>query len=170
MKAAWSCFVLGVTLAACKSDAARRAELEGCSERSSDALEIQLCLESNYGWKEAEAGVAAAARARELDSVETLRADAIWARDDARHRDEIRDCGESDLTRCLVMRYAWPEERAVRAADSTWAAAAPRHQREIQDCLGQRQSSVGSCLTLRYKWPTRRALALDDSIQRARMR
>ncbi|HXF96709.1 MAG TPA: hypothetical protein VNI61_11480 [Gemmatimonadales bacterium] len=167
--------ILGAALAcaagaACKTEAARRQEIAACSERTSDPLEIELCLSSNYGWKDAEARTAAGARARELDSLEALRADSIWRLEGARRRAEILECGETDLKRCLVVRFAWPEDRAVAAAESTWRANAPRHRREIQACTGQPGVSVGNCLLLHYKWPPERALALDDSIQRARAR
>jgi hypothetical protein len=170
MKRAW-CWALGVwAVAACKTDAVRRGEVAACSERSRDALEIELCLSSNYGWKEGDARRAAVMRARYLDSLHALVADSLWAVQAARRRSEISECGEADMARCLLVRFGWPERRAAAASDSVWRANTPRHRTEIQACSNQRQSSVGSCLILRYKWPNQRALALDDSIQRARMR
>ena len=162
--------LIAAAVAACKTDAARRTEVVACSERSGDALEIELCLTGNYRWKVPEAKTAAAARASELDSLETMRDDSAWALTGARRRDEIRQCGDQDLAPCLLVTFGWPQRRAEAAAESVWTANTPRHTREIQDCTTRYQSGVGACLQLRYKWPSQRALALDDSIMRARMR
>ena len=164
----WLMIVAGV--AGCKTEAARRTEVMACSERSGDALEIELCLTGNYRWKEPEARAAAAVRAKELDSLERLRDDAAWAESGARRRAEILQCGDQELETCLLVTFGWPKPRADAAAESVWTANVARHQREVRDCSVQRQSSVGSCLMLRYKWPDRRALKLDDSIMRERLR
>jgi hypothetical protein len=165
----WWILAVG-TLAACKSDVTRREEIAACSERTADALEIELCLIGNYRWKPDAARSAAELRSRQLSAVRQRREDSLWALGAARRRSEIGQCDEPDLARCLLVRFGWPEQRAVAAAESVWQANAQRHRREVQECAAQRQSSVGSCLMLRYKWPTQRALALDDSIQRARAR
>lgn len=162
--------LLVVAAACAKSDVERRRDIANCSEASSDALEIGLCLETRYGWKEAEAGPAATTRARELDSIEAWVDDSIWALAGARRQAEVRACAGADLSRCLLVRFGWPEPRTVAAAESVWIANGATHRKEVEACSRQRDSSVGSCLMLRYKWPTERALALDDSIQRARMR
>jgi hypothetical protein len=160
-----------VFVAACgRSEAERQRAVARCSENSSDELEIQLCLETEYSWKTDEAAPAAAARAHELDSLEALRADSLWALSGARRRDEVRQCAGPELPRCLLTRFGWPEERARAAADSVWSADDAAHRREVQACAHERQANVGSCLMLRYKWPPDRALAVYDSIQRARMR
>lgn len=170
MRRTWWWIAGACALAACKSEVTRREEIAACSARSADALEIELCLTGNYRWKEAEARPAAEARAKELVLERQRREDEVWARDAARHRDEINQCDEPDLAQCLLVRFGWSERRAGAAADSVWQANIAQHQREVRECAVQRQSSAGSCLMLRYKWPTRRALALDDSIARARMR
>ena len=170
MRRAWWCVLLVAGAAACKTDAARRAEVVACSERSGDALEIELCLSGNYGWKAPEARTAGIARAGELDSLERVRDDSLWALSAARRRDEIRKCGDQDLAPCLLVTYAWPPRRAEAAAESVWRAELPRHQREIRQCAAEYQTGVGACLQLKYKWLQARALALDDSIMRARMR
>jgi hypothetical protein len=164
-------WILGAcALAACKSDVTRREEVSACSRRTADALEIELCLTGNYRWKAVEARQAAATRSQQLATMRRRTEDSVWALSGARRRDEIRQCEDPDLSRCLLVRFGWPEQRANAAADSVWVANVARHRREVQECSAQRQSSVGSCLMLRHKWPTQRALALDDSIQRARVR
>jgi hypothetical protein len=164
----WIVTVLWIAAACGKSAFERQRDVGRCSERSSDALEIQLCLESEHGWKTAEAGPAAATRAHELDSLQALRADSAWAAEAARHRTEIRQCAGPDLPRCLLIQFGWPQERAAAAADSVWAANASTHRREVEACTRQREN-VSSCLVLRYKWPSDRALKANDSILRARM-
>lgn len=163
--------LLGVAALACgRSEAERKRDIARCSDRSSDALEIQLCLETQRGWKEAEASTAAAARAHELDSLETLHDDSVWAAEGAKHHAEMQECAGPELPRCLVARFAWPEERARASADSAWSEHAAQHRRETQTCAQERQANVGSCLMLRFKWPPDRAMAVYDSVQRARMR
>ena len=166
----WLAVALLLAVACGKSEPEKRWDIARCSATSSDALEIQLCLETNRGWKEAEAGPAAAKRARELDSLEVVRADSVWATGAARRRSELRECAGPQLVRCLLVQFGWPEERAKAASDSVWLANAAAHQREIVACTRQRDSNVGSCLMLRHQWPNDRALAVDDSIARAKMR
>jgi hypothetical protein len=160
-------------LLACKTDSARRTEIEACSERSADPLEIELCLSGNYGWKESDARSAAGTRARQLAVIRQRSEDSAWAANDRLHREHIRACGEQggDLARCLLLRFGWTEQRAAVAADSVWAADGSQHAREVRDCLGQGQPGalIGPCLQLRHKWPSQRALALDDSLARARL-
>jgi hypothetical protein len=172
MKPAWFIAGLLALAAACKTESARRAEVAACSETSADALEIELCLSGNYGWKEAEARPVAATRARQLATVRTRSEDSAWAANDAQHRADIRQCGDEELSRCLLVRFGWPERRAIAASDSVWKASGPERRREVQSCVAQVQTGalVGPCLRLRYKWPSQRALALDDSLARERMR
>jgi len=165
----WLAAALLLAVACGKSERERRGDIARCSATSSDALEIQLCLEANRGWKEAEAGPAAAKRAHELDSLEASRADSAWAVGAAKRRSEMRECAGPQLVRCLLVQFGWPEERAKAASDSVWRANAATHHREIVTCARQREN-VSSCLLLRYQWPTERALAVDDSIARAKMR
>ena len=161
---------LAAGAAACKTESARRAEIAACSERTADSLEIELCLTGNYRWKDDEARRAAGIRSRQLALLRRQREDSLWAADAPRHRQEIRQCGDEELSRCLMVRFGWPERRASAAADSVWQADAAKHRREAQACLAQGPSGVGACLQLRYKWPARRALALDDSLMRERLR
>jgi len=165
----WLATALLLAVACGKSERERRGDIARCSANSSDALEIELCLEANRGWKEAEAGPAAAKRAHELDSLEALRADSVWAAGAPRRRSEIRECAGPQLVRCLLVQFGWPEERAKAASDSVWRAHAATHQREIVACARQREN-VSSCLMLRYQWASDRALAVADSIARAKMR
>ena len=166
----WLTAALLVVVACGKSEPERRWDIARCSATSSDALEIQLCLEANRGWKDAEAGPAAARRARELDSLEALRADSVWATGATKRRSEIRECAGPQLVRCLLVQFGWPEQRAKAADDSVWRASAASHQREIVACARQRDSNVSSCLLLQYQWSSDRALAVADSIARAKMR
>ena len=166
----WLTVVLLLAVACGKSERERRGDIARCSANSSDALEIQLCLEANRSWKEAEAGPAAKKRAHELDSLEGVRADAAWAAGASKRGSEIRECAGPQLVRCLLVQFGWPEERAKAASDSLWRANAAAHQREVVACTRQRDSNVGSCLLLRHQWPTDRALAADDSLARAKMR
>jgi hypothetical protein len=160
-----------VAVAACsKTEGERAPDIARCSNFSSDALEIQLCLETQFAWKEAEARQAAVTTARGLDSINARRADSAWAAGAAARRVEVRQCAGADQARCLLTRFGWPPERARAAADSVWAMGSPAHRREVLACAGDRQGNVGSCLMLRYKWPPERALATYDSIQRERMR
>jgi hypothetical protein len=163
--------VLVLAALACgKTEGERRRDVARCSERSADALEIQLCLETEYAWKDADAGPASIARAAELDSLRRHEDDSIWAAGARQRRDEIRRCTEPDLARCLLVQFGWPEERAKAAADSVWHSGAVAHGRAVRACRQQREANVGSCLMLRYRWPHARALALEDSLVRERMR
>ncbi len=166
----WVLLALAAAVACGKTEGERARDLNRCSETSTDALEIQLCLETQYRWKESEAQTAAATRAQQIDSVRQWREDSAWAASGPARHAEVRECAGVDQERCLLTRFGWPPERARAAAESVWTADATAHRRELQACARELQANIGSCLMLRYKWPPPRALAVSDSIQRARMR
>jgi hypothetical protein len=166
----WLIAALLVVGACGKTEGERERDVTRCSDASGDQLEIQLCLETQFAWKEAEAQTAAVARKRELDSISAWRADSAWAASGATRRAEVRQCAGPELERCLLARFGWPEERARAAEDSVWTANGAAHRRELQSCARDRRANVGSCLILTHKWPAARALAAYDSVQRERMR
>jgi len=157
-----------VVLGCGKSAEERAADVSACSATGTTATVIAQCLRDIAGWRQAAADSAGAARASELESVQS-EIGVITARADSQHAEEIRACDRVlvDLKTCLITRYGWVEDHATAADDSVWNSRSAAHQRQIRSCLGRRGVGTGACLQLHYKWQPRRALALDDSIRRA---
>lgn len=162
---------LALICVACgKSADERRIDVELCSVSSTDAPSISKCLREQSGWRAAAADSAGRVRARELDSVRA-QIGVLTAQADSQHRSELKSCDSilEDLRTCLISRYGWDEDQAIRTDDSLWTSRAAEHERQIRSCLGPHGVGTGACLQLHYKWPPRRALALDDSIRRANL-
>jgi hypothetical protein len=161
-----------ILLAACgKSASERVADVENCSAVSANPATIARCLKDQGGWSAAAADSAAAARLRELDTLNS-QLGALSERADSQHAGEVRACDQRlvDLKTCLITRFGWEEDKAGVVDDSVWNSRSTEHERQIRSCAGRRGVGAGACLQLHYKWLPRRALALDDSIRRANIR
>jgi hypothetical protein len=165
-----SILVLVAFLAACSKKSTRRDEIVECSSISLDAKGTTQCLVQLYRWKVDDATRAAQARARELDSLKTWRADSAWGLSADKHKRDLQSCARRSepLRECLLL-SGWPLARVRATSDSIWNTDLPKHRRELQTCMSKRDFNLSSCLTLYYKWESDRALETADSVTRARL-
>ena len=166
--------LLALTVAGCKTESAKRKEVQECAAITLTEQAAATCLEVQYGWKKPRALAAARAFQHQRDSIAQVQADSTWRADAAKHRRELEQCrgdpsGRS-LLRCLQETYLWTEARAKATDDSLWRRDAARHRDEVERCVRRRDMNTASCLQLYYQWNSERALAVADSIVRARMK
>src|SRR5437879_7205042 len=165
--------LFALAVAGCKTESAKRKEVQECAAITLTVQAAASCLEAQYGWKRPAAVAAAQAFQHQRDSIAQVRADSTRRADAAKHRRELkgwhRDQSRS-LLRCLQETYLWTEARAKATDDSLWRRDAARHRDEVERCARRRDMNTASCLQLYYKWNSERALAAADSIVRARIK
>ena len=165
--------LFALTVAGCKTESAKRKEVQECAAITLTEQAAATCLEVHYGWKKPAAVTAAQAFQRQRDSIAQVQADFTWRADAAKHRRELEQCRQDQsrsLLRCLQETYLWTEARAKATDDSLWRRDSARHRDEVDRCVRRREMNTASCLQLYYQWNSERALAAADSIVRARIK
>jgi len=165
--------LFALAVAGCKTESAKRKEVQECAAITLTEQAAATCLEVHYGWKKPAAVTAAQAFQRQRDSIAQVQADFTWRADAAKHRRELEQCRQDQsrsLLRCLQETYLWTEARAKATDDSLWRRDSARHGDEVERCVRRRDMNTASCLQLYYKWNSERALAAADSIVRARIK
>src|SRR5881296_535521 len=93
--------LLALTVAGCKTESAKRKEVQECAAITLTEQAAATCLEVHYGWKKPAAVTAAQAFQRQRDSIAQVQADFTWRADAAKHRRELEQCRQ-DQSRSLL--------------------------------------------------------------------
>src|SRR3989441_1648226 len=123
--------LFALAVAGCKTESAKRKEVQECAAITLTVEAAATCLEVHYGWKKPAAVVAARAFQHQRDSIAQVQADSTWRADAATHRRELEQCRRDQsrsLLRCLQETYLWTEARAKATDDSR----SEEHTSELQ--------------------------------------
>src|SRR5207247_8409676 len=125
--------LFALAVAGCKTESAKRKEVQECAAITLTEQAAATCLEVQYGWKKPRALAAARAFQHQRDSIAQLQADSTWRADAAKHRRELEQCSRDQsrpLLRCLQETYLWTEARAKATAGPLWRREAADARRE----------------------------------------
>src|SRR2546430_10048771 len=90
-----------LTVAGCKTESAKRKEVQECAAITLTEQAAATCLEVHYGWKKPAAVTAARAFQHQRDSIAQLQADSTWRADAPQHPRQL-EAGRRDPSRSLL--------------------------------------------------------------------
>src|SRR5256885_17021129 len=113
--------LFALAVAGCKTESAKRKEVQECAAITLTVQAAATCLEVQYRWKKPAAVAAAQAFQHQRDSIAQVHADSTWRADAPQHRRELEQCrrgpSRSPL-RCLQEAHLWTASRATGPRDS----------------------------------------------------
>src|SRR5437879_6853934 len=136
--------LFALAVAGCKTESAKRKEVQECAAITLTVQAAASCLEVQYRWKRPAAVVAAQAFQHQRDSIAQVQADSTWWADAAKHRRELEECRRDQsrsLLRCLQETYLWTEARANATGASLWRRDAARPRDRGEACCGRRAAT-----------------------------
>src|SRR2546429_4964521 len=82
--------LFALTVAGCKTESAKRKEVQECAAITLTVQAAATCLEVQYRWKKPAAVAAAQAFQHQRDSIAQVQADSTWPPDPPNHRAGLR--------------------------------------------------------------------------------